>query len=771
MEYINKDLIIKVAESLNIKDSQVESVLNLLKEGSTIPFIARYRKEVTGSLDEEQIRVISKEYEYGVALNKRKEDIIRLIDEKGMMTDELLKSINEATKLITLEDIYRPYKEKKKTKATEAIKNGLEPLSKLIMSFPHNINIYEEAKKYINEIVLDEFLAIEGAKYIIAENISDNKDLREYIRENIMANDSIKSLKKKKAVDELETYRDYYDYSEPISKQKTYRTLALNRAEKENVISVSLVDNKDKYIAHINNKIITDKTSPVCPIIEEAIVDSYDRLIIPSIEREIRSILTEKAEDNAISLFKDNLEHLLLTAPLKGKNVLGIDPAFRTGCKISALDKTGKVLGKSVIYQNQKNKDEVVPEKRIAEAEGILTLFIKKYHIDIIAIGNGTASRETEKFVADTLKKFNLDTKYIIVSEAGASVYSASDIAIEEFPDYHVEERSAVSIGRRIQDPLAELVKIDPKSIGVGQYQHDVNQSKLSDTLDFVVEKAVNTVGVDTNTASKSLLQYVSGLNAKTAKALVKYREENGEFKNRNEVKNVPGIGDKAFEQAIGFLRIPSSTNPLDKTSIHPESYDIALKVLTYLGFSSSDLGKKELIDKINETDKEVLSKDLNINIITLEDILKSFIAPMRDPRDDYPQPILKSDVLHMEDLKVGMELEGTVRNITDFGAFVDLGIKESGLLHISKMSKRKINHPSELFKVGDIIKVYIHEVDCDRKRIALTMLTKEDEQELINIKNKPKTNNHKFNNKNNNKDNKKKEREIDIDALRRHFS
>lgn len=771
MEYINKDLIIKVAESLNIKDTQVESVLNLLKEGSTIPFIARYRKEVTGSLDEEQIRVISKEYEYGVALNKRKEDIIRLIDEKGMMTDELLKSINEATKLITLEDIYRPYKEKKKTKATEAIKNGLEPLSKLIMSFPHNITIYEEAKKYINEIVLDEFLAIEGAKYIIAENISDNKDLREYIRENIMANDSIKSLKKKKAVDELETYRDYYDYSEPISKQKTYRTLALNRAEKENVISVSLVDNKDKYIAHINNKIITDKTSPVCPIIEEAIVDSYDRLIIPSIEREIRSILTEKAEDNAISLFKDNLEHLLLTAPLKGKNVLGIDPAFRTGCKISALDKTGKVLGKSVIYQNQKNKDEVVPEKRIAEAEGILTLFIKKYHIDIIAIGNGTASRETEKFVADTLKKFNLDTKYIIVSEAGASVYSASDIAIEEFPDYHVEERSAVSIGRRIQDPLAELVKIDPKSIGVGQYQHDVNQSKLSDTLDFVVEKAVNTVGVDTNTASKSLLQYVSGLNAKTAKALVKYREENGEFKNRNEVKNVPGIGDKAFEQAIGFLRIPSSTNPLDKTSIHPESYDIALKVLTYLGFSSSDLGKKELIDKINETDKEVLSKDLNINIITLEDILKSFIAPMRDPRDDYPQPLLKSDVLHMEDLKVGMELEGTVRNITDFGAFVDLGIKESGLLHISKMSKRKINHPSELFKVGDIIKVYIHEVDCDRKRIALTMLTKEDEQELINIKNKPKTNNHKFNNKNNNKDNKKKEREIDIDALRRHFS
>ncbi|MBR4237623.1 RNA-binding transcriptional accessory protein [bacterium] len=722
-EYINEDLIKEVASTLNIKEYQVKAVLDLLSEGGTIPFIARYRKEVTGSLDEEQIRAISKEYEYGLALNKRKEDIIRLIDEKGLLTDELKAEIEAATKLITLEDIYRPFKEKKKTKATEAIKNGLEPLAKLILSFPMDIDIIEEAKKYINENVPDADKALEGAKFIIAEIISDNKDYREYIREDILERGFISSAKKKNAVDERETYKDYYEYRERIQFQKSFRVLALNRAETEKVITVTIEPDKEKHIRYLNRKNIKKPESPVSYLVEEAILDSYDRLIFPSIEREVRNILTEKAEDNAIKLFGDNLEHLLLSAPLKGMNVLGVDPSFRTGCKIAALDKTGKVLGKDVIYQNQKFPDEKVPESRIQEAELKIRKFVKLFNIDIISIGNGTASRETEKFIADTIRKYDLPCKYIITSEAGASVYSASKIAQEEFPDYHVEERSAVSIGRRIQDPLAELVKIDPQSIGVGQYQHDVTQSKLKDTLDFVVEKAVNQIGVNINTASKSLLQYVSGLNKATASTIVEYREENGEFKNRREIKKVPKIGDKAFEQCVGFLRIPESSNPLDKTSIHPESYDIAEKVLKYLGFTKEDLGSKALIDKIDKTSLDEISKALDINPITLEDILKAFVAPMRDPRDELPQPILKSDVLHLEDLRPNMELEGTVRNITDFGAFIDLGVKESGLVHISQMSTKRIKHPSEILKVGQIVKTYVISVDLDRRRIALSLL------------------------------------------------
>ena len=723
-EYINEELISKVASEMGIKDSQVKAVLDLLEEGGTIPFIARYRKEVTGSLDEEQIREISKEYEYGLALNKRKEDITRLIDEKGMLTDELKAEIDAADKLITLEDIYRPFKEKKKTKATEAIKNGLEPLSKLIMSFPKNVNIKEEAKKYINENVKDEDEAIQGAKYIIAENISDNKDYRTYIRENILNWGYISSVKKKKAVDERETYRDYYEYREQIYHQKSFRMLALNRAEDEKIITVSIEADKERHINYLNKKINKFPETECGQYVKEAIEDSYDRLIFPSIEREVRNILTEKAEDNAIQLFGGNLEHLLLSAPLKGKNVLGVDPSFRTGCKIAALDKTGKVLNKDVIYQNQKFPDEKVSQSRIDEATRKVSNFCKTYSIDIIAIGNGTASRETEKFIADTIRDCKLSCQYIIVSEAGASVYSASDLAREEFPDYHVEERSAVSIGRRIQDPLAELVKIDPQSIGVGQYQHDVNQGKLKDTLDFVVEKAVNSIGVNVNTASKSLLQYVSGLNKSTAQSIVSYREENGAFHNRKEIKKVPKIGDKAFEQCIGFLRIPESSNPLDKTSIHPESYSIAEQVLKHLGFTSNDLGSKELVEKINQIDASKLAETLNINPITLDDILKAFIAPMRDPRDELPQPILKSDVLHLEDLKPNMELEGTVRNITDFGAFIDCGIKESGLVHISKMSTRRINHPSEVCKVGDIVKVYVVNVDLERRRLALSFLS-----------------------------------------------
>ena len=722
-EYVTERLIEEIASNLGIKTTQVNATLELLEEGGTIPFIARYRKEVTGSLDEDQIRAISKEYEYGQSLNKRKEDIIRLIDEKGMLTEELKKEIEDATKLITLEDIYRPYKEKKKTKATEAIKNGLEPLANYIMSFPMEGDVYKEAKKYINENVKDEDAALEGAKYIIAEKVSDNKDYRTYIREKIQERGFITASKKKNAVDERETYRDYYEYREQISHLKSYRTLALNRAEKEKVITVSIECDRDFLVGYLKKKVDKKPQSMTSFLIDESCEDAFDRLIFPSIEREIRSILSDEAEEDAIKLFGVNLENLLLTAPLKGKMVLGVDPAFRTGCKIAVLDRTGKVLGKGLIEQNQRFPEEKVPEERIKKARDLIKFVVKKYNIDVIAIGNGTASRETEKFIADTIKEENLQCKYIIVSEAGASVYSASQIAQEEFPTFHVEERSAVSIGRRVQDPLAELVKIDPKSIGVGQYQHDVTESKLSDTLDFVVQKAVNEVGVDVNTASKSLLQYVSGLNKATAQSLVDYRNEHGVFKSREEIKSVPKIGAKAYEQAAGFLRVPESENAFDKTPIHPESYDDAQRILEYLGFAKEDLGSNNLIRKVNSSDQEAISKELNIPITTVEDILKAFVAPSRDPRDEFPQPILKSNLLTLEDLKPGMKLEGTVRNITDFGAFVDVGIHESGLVHISKMSKRRIAHPSEIMKVGDIISVWVIEADINRKRLALTMI------------------------------------------------
>ncbi|MCR5564259.1 MAG: RNA-binding transcriptional accessory protein [Gammaproteobacteria bacterium] len=722
-EYITEKLIENIAENLGIKKSQVEATLKLLEEGGTIPFIARYRKEVTGSLDENEIKEISKEYEYGQALNKRKEDVMRLIDEKGMLTDELKKEIEDATKLITLEDIYRPFKEKKKTKATEAIKAGLEPYANWVMSFPKEGDPYKEAKKYVNDLAPSEDKVIEGAMYIIAEKVSDEKEYREYIREKIMERGIITSSKKKNAVDEKETYRDYYEYSERISTIKSYRTLALNRAEKEKVITVSIECDRDYLVNYLKRKVNKKPDAVASFIIDNACEDSFDRLIFPSIEREIRSILSDQAEDDAIKLFGVNLENLLLTAPIKGKMVLGVDPGFRTGCKVAALDRTGKVLGKGLIEQNQRFPEEKVPEERITKAKNLITNVVRKYKIDIIAIGNGTASRETEKFIAETIKENNLPCKYVIVSEAGASVYSASKVAQEEFPDFHVEERSAVSIGRRIQDPLAELVKIDPKSIGVGQYQHDVTESKLSDTLDFVVEKAVNEVGVDINTASKSLLQYVSGLNKTTAQSIVTYREENGEFKSREQLKKVPKIGDKAFEQAAGFLRVPESSNPFDKTPIHPESYDIAKQILKYLGFTENDLGSNDLIRKVNSTDQAKVAKELNISEVLVEDIFKAFIAPNRDPRDELPQPILKSDLLTLEDLKPGMKLEGTVRNITDFGAFVDVGIHESGLVHISKMAKRRIAHPSEILKVGDIVEVWVVDTDLQRKRLALTMV------------------------------------------------
>jgi len=723
MEYVNHDLLIKVAASLNIKVSQIETVLGLLEEGNTVPFIARYRKEVTGELDEEQIRSIEKEYEYGKNLQKRKDDILRLIDEKGMLTDELRDKINEAMKLVDLEDLYRPYKEKKKTKATEAIAKGLEPLAKTILSFPQNATLEELAQPYLNEQVTSVEEALTGAKYIIAEFVSDNATYRKWIRDYTMRSGKIVAKKKKDAVDEYATYQNYYEYDEPLKAIKLYRILAMNRAENEKVISVSIDVQEEDIHQYLFRQVIGNKTSVVVPLIESAIQDGYKRLISGAIEREIRSDYTEKAEDQAIHIFSENLRNLLLQPPMKGKMVLGIDPAFRTGCKFAVIDRFGKFIDKGVIYPHEAYIGEHVNQKRIQDAKDKIIDTIEKYEIEIIAIGNGTASRETEAFIVDIIKSLKRKVFYVIVSEAGASVYSASDLAREEFPDFQVEERSAVSIARRMQDPLSELVKIDPKAIGVGQYQHDVSQSKLADQLDFVVSTAVNQVGVNVNTASSSLLRYVSGLSASVATNIVKHREEKGPFKNREAIKKVAKLGPKIFEQAIGFLRIPDSVNPLDKTPIHPESYDLALNVLKQLSIDVNDIGTEICKAKVGFADKTAIAKKMNINPITLDDLLDAFVSPMRDLRDNYPQPLLKSELLKLEDMMPGMELQGTVRNVVDFGAFIDCGIKEAGLVHISKMSKKYIKHPMEVVSVGDIVKVWVISVDKDRKRLQLTML------------------------------------------------
>lgn len=723
MEYMNQELIAKVASSLNIKVAQAEAVLSLLEEGNTVPFIARYRKEVTGSLDEEQIRAIEKEYEYGKNLQKRKDDILRLIDEKGMLTDELKTKINEASKLVDLEDLYRPYKEKKKTKATEAIAKGLEPLAKFILTFPLNVDLNEVAKPYLNEQVESIEDAYTGAKYIIAEIVSDNANYRKWIRDFTLRTGKIITKKKKDATDEYGTYQNYYEYEEPLKTIKLHRILAINRAENEKVITVNIDVQIEDIHQFLNQQVIANKSSVVVPMVESAIQDGYKRLISGAIEREIRNDFTDKAEDQAIHIFSENLRSLLLQPPMKGKMVLGIDPAFRTGCKFAVIDAFGNFIDKGVIYPHEAYIGENVNPRRIAEAKDKIIKTIEKYHIEIIAIGNGTASRETEAFVVDIIKTINQKVYYVIVSEAGASVYSASDLAREEFPDFQVEERSAVSIARRMQDPLSELVKIEPKAIGVGQYQHDVSQTKLSDSLDFVVSTAVNQVGVNVNTASASLLRYVSGLSASVATNIVKHREEKGPFKNREAIKKVSKLGPKIFEQAIGFLRIPDSPNPLDKTPIHPESYDLALDVLKLLSVDVKEIGSEICKAKIAFADKQAIIKKLGINPITLDDLLDAFVSPQRDLRDNYPQPLLKSELLKLEDMVVGMELQGTVRNVVDFGAFIDCGIKEAGLVHISKMSKKYIKHPLEVVSVGDIVKVWVIGVDLDRKRLQLTML------------------------------------------------
>ena len=710
---MNKEIIENISKDLNVKEVQVEKTLKLLEEGNTIPFIARYRKEVTGNLDEEQIRKINEVYEYEVNLLKRKEDVIRLIDEKGLLTDELKVNIMKASKLVEVEDLYRPFKEKKKTKATEAIKNGLEPLAKIIMSFVQNVSLEDLTKKFLNENVKTPEEAIMGASFIIAEWVSDNAVYRKWIRRFTFNEGVLKTKLKKNAIDENKVYDMYYDFEERVKYAKPYRVMAINRAEKEKVISVSLEIDKDKIISYLESKIIK-KEAPFNYVIEDAIKDSYKRLIGPSIEREIRSELTEHAEDEATKNFSLNLEKLLMQPPMKDKMVLGFDPAYRTGCKLAVVDNTGKKLDIKVIYPHE-------PRNEKEKSKKILLDLINKYNIDIIAIGNGTASRESEAFVADTIKEAKHKCEYIIVSEAGASVYSASKLAISEFPLLHVEERSAISIARRLQDPLSELVKIDPESIGVGMYQHDVAPKKLSSSLDFVVEKCVNNVGVNVNTASTSLLKYVSGLTKTNIDKLIKYRDEHGKIKDRDVIKKL--LSSKTYTQAVGFLRIMDE-NILDSTSIHPESYGVTLNLLDMLGLSLNDIGTSKM-QEINIDVKEYADK-LGTDVYTLEDIVKSLKKPNRDPRDEMPKPILKSDILHLEDLKVGMKLQGTVRNVTPFGAFIDIGLKNDGLAHISKLTNKFIKHPMEVVNVGDIVDCYVDEIKLDKNKVSLSLLEPE---------------------------------------------
>lgn len=739
--YINEQLLNKIAEEQSVKVSQINAVLKLIEEGGTVPFIARYRKEATGGLDEEKIRVIYQEWDYGQKLAERKEQVMRLIEEKGKLTDELKAEIIASNKLAEIEDIYRPYKEKRKTRATEAVRKGLEPLAEYLLSFPLKGSVEEEASKYVTVEVTEELKkddlvvadtkeALQGAMDIVAEMVSDEAKYRKWIRALYHRTGELSSKVRDESLDEKRVYEMYYDYTEPISSIKEHRVLAINRGEAEKVLRVSIIDDVERVHRFLARNVIKDSKSITVEYVNLAIEDSYKRLIKPSIEREIRAELKDKAEEQAIKVFAENLKNYLLTPPMKGKMVLGVDPAYRTGCKLAVVDVTGKVIDKGVIYPHQKSKTEVVSDERHEKSVKAVLDFIDKYKVEVIAIGNGTASRETESFIADVLKTSGKgkEVNYIIVNEAGASIYSASELAKQEFPDFQVEERSAVSIARRLQDPLSELVKIDPKSIGVGQYQYDVTQSKLSVSLDNVVEDAVNSVGVNINSASPSLLQRVSGLNARFAKLIVDYRDENGEFNTREDIKEIKGIGPKTLEQSIGFLRIPDGKEKLDMTSIHPESYDVAIKILKKLGFTKDAIGTDELVEKIKIANKEELKKGLDVGEYTFNDILDSLVAPLRDPRDDFDKPLLRSDVLQIEDLKVGMELQGTVRNVVAFGAFVDCGVKEDGLVHLSRMSKKYINSPLDVVSVGEIVKVWVVAVDVLKGRVELTMIPPKDQ-------------------------------------------
>ena len=720
---INEQVLLQISKEQNIKESQIKAVLEMLEDEKTVAFIARYRKEATGGLDEEKIRVISDAYNYGINLAKRKEDVIRLIEEKGLMNDELRNQINSSTKLIEVEDLYRPYKEKKKTKASEAIALGLDGLADIMMKNWQKGSREEFIKPFINDKVPNEETALTLAKYIVAERISDNAEYRGAIRDNALKFGTIICKKKKNDKDPEEKYKNYYECSEVIARIKPHRLLAINRAENEDVISVNIELKPVWDIDYLTWKVTWKKDSLFRKELDEAIADSYKRLIQPSIAREIRAIKNDEAENQAIHIFSLNLKNLLLQAPMKGKVVLGVDPAFRTGCKLAVISPSSNVLEIGVIYPNEKAKEQTVDPKLIIQSKKKIVELINKYNVSIVAIGNGTASRETESFIAEVIKENNLDTKYVIVSEAGASVYSASELAIEEFPDLTVEKRSAISIARRIQDPLAELVKIDPKSIGVGQYQHDVTESKLSKSLDDVVEDAVNHVGVNLNTASVSLLSYVSGLSKATSKNIVDYREKNGRFYTREELKKVSKLGPKTYEQCVGFLRILDGKNKFDMTSIHPESYDKAKKILDILELDETALGTDLMKEKLAGINKDELSKKLDIDKYTLDDILDAFVAPLRDIRDTYDGLKLRSDIMHFEDIKIGDELDGTVRNVVDFGVFVDCGVKYDGLVHISKMSTNKVNHPSDLVGVGDSVHVYVIDIDYNKHKMALSMV------------------------------------------------
>ncbi|MBY0149293.1 RNA-binding transcriptional accessory protein [Neobacillus niacini] len=713
----DEQLLGKVAAELTISHKQVKSVISLLNEGNTVPFIARYRKEMTGALDEVQIKNIQDRWQYIQNLEQRKEEVLRTIAEQGKLTDELTHKITKAEKLQEVEDLYRPYKQKRRTKATVAKEKGLEPLAEWLLTFPMT-PIEDKAREFISDEkeVLTVEDAIAGAKDIIAEMISDDAEGRKWIRNETFKSGKVESTVKDADKDEKKVYEMYYEYEEPVNKIVPHRILALNRGEKEDILRVSIKMNNDIILSYLSRKWIRAQHSPAAPLVIEAIEDSYKRLIQPSIEREIRSELNDKGEEQAIHIFSENLRNLLLQPPLKGKVVIGVDPAYRTGCKLAVVDETGKVLKIDVIYPHP-------PVSKTKEAKEKFIRILRDYKVEMAAIGNGTASRETEQFVADILKEMEEEIFYLIVNEAGASVYSASDIAREEFPDFQVEERSAVSIARRLQDPLAELVKIDPKSVGVGQYQHDVTQKRLSESLHFVVETAVNRVGVNVNTASASLLQYVAGLTKTAAHNIVKKREEEGKFTSRVQLKKVPRLGAKTYEQAIGFLRVLDGKQPLDRTGIHPENYDEVKKLLSSLGFSAKDLGTAQLRDALSGLDLRTVSAELEIGELTLKDIIDALVRPERDPRDDLPRPLLKKDVLKLEDLSAGMELQGTVRNVVDFGAFVDIGVKQDGLVHISKLSNRFVKHPLDIVSVGDVVTVWVDSVDMKKGRVALTML------------------------------------------------
>lgn len=680
-----------------------------------MPFIARYRKEVTGGLDEVEIKQIADEYHYMEQLQKRKDEVIHSIEQQGLLTDELRRDIQQQTKLQRVEDLYRPYKQKKKTRATEAKRKGIEPLAEWIYRQKLDADLGEKAQTFLTDEVTSVEEAIQGAQDIIAEKIADHPQYRKQILKLTQKEGLMTALKKKKAEDEKAVFEMYYDYQEPLRQVANHRILAMNRGENEKILQVKIEMDKAILAQNIKKQEVKGHNE-LSTIVGEAIDDAMKRLIFPSIEREIRTDLTERAEAQAITLFSENLKNLLLQPPLKGKQILGVDPAFRTGCKLAVINPYGTFIEKSVMYPHP-------PVSKVAEAEKVFLKMVKDFDINLIAIGNGTASRETEQFVARMIQDHALDVQYIIVNEAGASVYSASEIARTEFPDFQVEERSAVSIGRRVQDPLSELVKIDPKSIGVGQYQHDVNQKALDAALDFVVETAVNQVGVDVNTASSTLLQHVSGLSRQIADNIVLYREENGAITHHRQLNKVKRLGAKTFEQSIGFLRIVNGKEPLDNTAIHPESYDATYQLLESLELKITDIGTSELAKVLSTLNIASYATKLNIGVPTLEDIVKSLIAPNRDPRDDYETPELKSDVLSIEDLSKGMKLNGTVRNVVDFGAFVDIGIKQDGLVHISKLAKKFIKHPMDIVSVGDIVEVWIENIDENKGKVALTMI------------------------------------------------